>query len=61
MKTKYAVKVMLSKDDWIYVTEPDGTMFEVRPVLFNSRQQAEEHADIWGNKKVAKVVRYREK
>lgn len=52
---------MLSKDDWIYVTEPDGTIFEVRPVLFNSRQQAEEHADIWGNKKVAKVVRYREK
>ena len=58
MKTKYAIKVMLSADDWIYLTEPDGSMFEVRPVLFNSRQEAEEHAAIWG---VSKVVRYREK
>lgn len=58
MKTKYAIKVMLSKDDWIYLTEPsESTMFEVKPVLFNSRQEAEEHAKIWG---VHKVVRYRE-
>lgn len=61
MKTKYAVKVMLSKDDWIYVTEPTGTMFEVKPVLFDSRQEAEEHASIWGNKHVAKVIRWRNK
>ena len=49
---------MLSADDWIYVTKPEGTMFEVRPILFNSRQEAEVHAAIWG---VSKVVRYREK
>ena len=61
MTTKYAVKVMLSKDDWIYVTEPDGTMFEVRPILFNTRELAEEHAAIWGNKDVARVVRWRKK
>lgn len=57
MKTKYAIKVMLSKDEWIYVTEPkENTMWEVTPLLFNSRQVAEEHARIWG---VSKVVRYR--
>lgn len=60
MKTKYAVKVMLSKDDWIYITEPEGTMFEVRPILFNTRELAEEHAKIWG-KDASKVVRWREK
>lgn len=61
MMSKYAVKVMLSKDDWIYVTEPDGTMFEVRPILFNTRELAEEHARIWGNEDVARVVRWRKK
>jgi len=60
MKTKYAVKVMLSKDDWIYITEPEGTMFEVRPILFNTRELAEEHAKIW-DKDASKVVRWREK
>jgi hypothetical protein len=56
MKTRYAIKIALAADDWIYVTEPSGTMFEVTPVLFNSRKEAEEHAAIWG---VSKVVRYR--
>jgi len=62
MKTKYAVKVMLSKDDWIYVTQPgESTMWEVRPMLFNTRELAEEHARIWGNEDVARVVRWRNK
>lgn len=64
MMTKYAIKVMLSKDDWIYVTKPDGNMFEVKPVLFNSRQEAEEFAQTWriaGKEAFVKVVRYREK
>ena len=55
---------MLSKDDWIYVTKPDGNMFEVKPVLFNSRQEAEEFAQTWriaGKEAFVKVVRYREK
>lgn len=56
MKTKYAIKVMLSKDDWIYVTKPgDVNPFEVSPVLFNTRQEAEEHAKIWG---IYKIVEY---
>ena len=62
MKTKYAVKVMLSKDDWIYVTQPgESIMWEVTPMLFTSRQEAEEHARIWGNEDVARVVRWRKK
>lgn len=62
MKTKYAIKVMLSKDDWIYVTEPDRTMFEVRPMLFKTRDAAEDFADSWrqkGKEAYIKVVRYR--
>lgn len=59
MKTRYAIKVMLSKDDWIYVTEPkESSMFELRPLLFKTRQEAEEHAATWG---VHKVVRWRDK
>lgn len=62
MKTHYAIKLMLAADDWIYLTEPEGTMFEVRPVLFNTRELAEEHAKIWrlkGKEACVKVVRYR--
>lgn len=62
MKTRYAIKIALAADDWIYVTEPGGTMFEVRPVLFNTRELAEEHANIWrlaGKESCVKVVRYR--
>ena len=60
MKTKYAIKLMLSADDWIYVTEDtEAPMFQMRPMLFNSRQEAEEHAGIWNNR-FTKVVRWRE-
>jgi hypothetical protein len=53
---------MLSKDDWIYVTEPgESTMWEVTPTLFNTRELADEHAKIWGDKNVARVVRWRKK
>ena len=62
MKTQYAIKVMLAADDWIYLTEPTGTMFEVRPVLYKSRNEAEEFAESWrkkGKESCVKVVRYR--
>ena len=52
---------MLSKDDWIYVTQPgENTIWEVTPLLFNTRELAEEHARIWG-KDASKVVRWRNK
>lgn len=55
---KFAVMVPLSTDDYIYVTEPTGTMFEVEPVLYNTKQEAETAATIWGD--FAKVVEYTE-
>ena len=62
MKNKYAIKVMIAKDDWIYVTVQGETdKWDVSPLLFNSRQVAEEHARIWGNEDVARVVRWRKK
>jgi len=61
MKTKYAIKLMLSADDWIYVTEDtEAPMFQIHPMLFNTRHEAEEHAETW-NKRVTKVVRWRER
>ena len=53
---------MLAKDDWIYLTEPTGTMFEVTPVLFDSREIADEYAKTWrlkGKEACVKVVRWR--
>ena len=46
----------MSVGDYIFVTE--GKFYDTHPVLFTSRQEAEEHAEIWGP--FAKVVRYRE-
>jgi len=52
---------MLSADDWIYVTEDtEAPMFQIHPMLFNTRHEAEEHAETW-NKRVTKVVRWRER
>jgi hypothetical protein len=62
MKTRYAIKLMLATDDWIYLTEPSGTMFEVNPVLYKSRKEAEVFANSWrkkGKEACVKVVRYR--
>lgn len=45
---KYAVKVQLAVDDWIYATEDTGQCdFDLRPVLFHSRKAAEQFAAGW--------------
>ena len=51
---KYAVKVPMPDDDWIFVTKegPDG----LEIVLHDSREEALEQAKIWGGKGV--VVEY---
>lgn len=54
--TKYAIKVMIAKDDWLYVTEGDA--FNTQPVLFNNLDEARQHRKIWGTEEVAKVVEY---
>lgn len=59
---KYAIKVMLAVEDWIYVTEDTGgNCWDLRPVLFDNKKDAEKFADTWrlkdrrGN---VKVVEY---
>ena len=57
--TQYAIKVMLSVDDWIYVTEDcKGNPWNLQPRLFSSRKIAEDWAEQVGWK-MYKVVRYR--
>ena len=61
-KTQYAVKVMLAVDDWIYVTEDTGKCdFDLKPVLFDTQDEAEDFASAWrltGSEKNVKVVEY---
>ena len=56
--TKYAVMVPWDNDGYIYVTRPTGEMYEVEPVLHDTRELAMEAAKIWG--KFARVVEYKE-
>ena len=45
---KYAVKVKLSENDWLYVTEDIARCdLELRPMLFDSREHAELFAQGW--------------
>ena len=59
---KHAVMVMLAEDDWIYVTENTGECdFDLRPMLFDSEDEAESFASAWriaGSEKNVKVVEY---
>jgi hypothetical protein len=56
---KYAVMVPFGNDDYIYVTEPTGNMYEVEPVLHNTLEAAQEAAAVWG--KLARIVEYNER
>lgn len=56
MSKKYAIKIMIAADDWIYVTEDQlSTKSEsnyigfgvVYPVLFDNFWEADEAAQIW--------------
>lgn len=57
--TKYAVKIPFDHDlsDMLYVTEGD-TKFQLRAKLFDTVEEAEEHALLWGDKAV--VVEFNE-
>jgi len=54
---KYAVMVPMD-DEMMYVTEGD-TKFQLRAKLFDTEQQAKEHAELWGEQAV--VVEYTER
>lgn len=60
---KYAVMICLDgNDDWIFVTEDSkGNCWDLRPVLFETSELAEEAANIWrlkGKERMVKVVTY---
>ena len=60
---KYAVKIQLAVDDWIYVTEDNGgDCWYLTPVLFDDIQKAERFAEKWRKKykdnRYVKVVEY---
>jgi hypothetical protein len=41
--------------EWLWVTQGDAK-FHIRPLLFDSEQQAQEHARVWGDQ--ARVAPY---
>ena len=50
VKTKYGIKVPLAVDDYIWVTHlPTGANdFDLNPVLYDTAEEAETAAEIWG-------------
>jgi hypothetical protein len=61
-ETKYAIKLYLALDDWIYVTKNKGYCdWNIEPVLFSKKSSAEEYAKAWkikGHAGNVKVVEY---
>lgn len=59
MTSKFGIKVMLSKDDWVWVTKQDlGTL---APIVYDTYQEAEQFAASWrlsGKEAFVKVVEY---
>ena len=60
---KYAVKIMLSADDWIYIThDTSRNCWDLTPVTFDDRKDAERFAETWrltsGDTRFVKVVEY---
>lgn len=58
----YAVKIMISKDDWIFVTKSTSNCWDLQPETFSTRNAAEKFAKIFSakykNKQITKVVKY---
>lgn len=60
---QYAIKVCLNpaNDDWIYITENTRNCMDLRPVLFDDEESAENYAITWrleGKADMVKVVEY---
>lgn len=62
--TKYAIKIMLATDDWIYVTKDKGYCdWDMEPMLFETYEEADNFANTWrkvGKEQFVKVVEYDE-
>jgi len=62
---KYAIKVCLDpeNDDWLYITERTQNCMDLRLVLFDDEENAENYAITWrleGKAEMVKVVEYNE-
>jgi hypothetical protein len=55
---KYAIMVPWDNDGYIYVTRSTGEMYELEPALYDTLEQAQEAASIWG--KFARIVEHKE-
>lgn len=58
---KYALKVKLGEGDWIYVTEDTRHCWDLRPLLFETFEQANQAAQVWriqGKSDAVTVVEY---
>lgn len=57
VETKYGIKVPLAVDDYIWVTKDGrGNGFDLQPMLYDTEDEAERAAEIWGP--LAKVEPY---
>ena len=54
MNKKWAIRVPF-EDSWLFITE--GSIDDLRPVLYNTREAAESAAAIWTN---YEIVEYEE-
>lgn len=43
----FGVKVKFLDDEYLWVTEGDNK-FQIRPKLFETKEEAQDHANIWG-------------
>lgn len=61
---KYALKLKLGEGDWIYVTdETSSNCWDLQPMLFESYEQADRHAQTWritGKETNVQIVEYLE-
>ena len=58
MSEQWAIKVQISENDWVYITEIAEGMDYNTPVIkvFSTKKEAKKHALIWG--KNAKIIEY---
>jgi len=58
MSEQWAIKVQISEDDWMYITEIAEGMDYNTPVVktFGSKEEAKENALIWGDN--VRIVKY---
>ena len=61
MSNKWAIKIRMGDDDWIYVTEQTDNCWDLMPELYETFEQADQAASVWrlkGKEINVKVVSY---